>query len=90
MTSPEPTPMVMMTLLAIVPHVRSVMSGSASSSDAAVWVAPKSMARSRLFSSGSMAMMRLAPAILAPWMALAPMPPTPTTATVSPGATSAA
>ena len=77
--------MVMMTLLAMVPQVISCTSGSASSSDAAVWVAPNSMAFSRLFSSGSMATIRLAPASLAPWMALAPMPPTPTTTTVSPG-----
>ena len=85
-----PTPMVMMTLLAIVPHVVSCTSGRASSSDAAVCVAPNSMAFSRLFSSGSMAKIRLAPASLAPWMALAPMPPTPTTTTLSPGCTSAA
>ena len=37
-----------------------------------------------------MATICLAPASLAPWMALAPMPPTPTTTTVSPGRTSAA
>ena len=77
--------MVMMTLLAMRPHVSSVMPGSASSIDASVWVAPNSIAFSRLNSTGSMAMMRLAPASLAPWMALAPMPPMPTTATVSPG-----
>ena len=50
-----------------------------------MWVAPNSIAFSRLNSTGSMAMIRLAPARRAPWMALAPMPPTPTTATVSPG-----
>ena len=80
----------MIVLLAIRPHDASLMSGSASSSDAAVCVAPNSIAFSRLFSSGSIAQICLAPAILAPWMALAPMPPMPTTATTSPGATSAA
>ena len=84
MSSPLPTPMVMITLLAIVPHVASWTMGRASSSDAAVWVAPNSIAFSRLFSSGSTAKIRLAPASLAPWMALAPMPPTPTTTTLSP------
>ncbi len=34
--------------------------------------------------------MTLAPASRAPWMALAPMPPQPTTATASPALTSAA
>ena len=51
-----------------------------------MWVAPNSIAFSRLFSSGSMAQICLAPASRAPWMALAPMPPMPTTATTSPGA----
>ena len=50
-----------------------------------MWVAPNSMARSRFDSTGSMAMTRLAPAIFAPWTALMPMPPTPMTATLSPG-----
>ena len=62
----------------------------ASAIDAAVCVAPNSIAFSRLYSTGSMATICLAPASLAPWMALAPMPPMPTTATVSPGPTSAA
>ena len=82
--------MVMMTLLAIVPHVASCTSGRASSSEAAVCVAPNSMAFSRLFSRGSTAKIRFAPASLAPWMALAPMPPTPAMTTLSPGWTSAA
>ena len=90
MTAPDPTPMVMMTLLAMVPQVRSVISGRASAMLAAVWVAPNSMAFSRLNSTGSIAMIRLAPASRAPWIAFEPMPPTPTTATVSPGLTSAA
>ena len=47
-------------------------------------------ALSRLNSTGSMAADRSAPAIRAPWMALAPIPPMPTTATYSPGCTSAA
>ena len=80
----------MIVLLAIRPHDASVIGSSASSSEAAVCVAPNSIAFSRLFSSGSMAQICFAPAILAPWMALAPIPPTPTTATTSPGVTSAA
>jgi len=57
---------------------------------AAVCVAPNCMAFSRLNSTGSMAMTRLAPANFAPCTAFAPMPPIPTTHTVSPGWTSAA
>ena len=49
------------------------------------WVAPNSIAFSRLNSTGSIAAMTRAPASLAPCTALMPMPPTPTTATVSPG-----
>src|SRR4051812_34559191 len=47
------------------------------------------MAFSRLNSTGSMAMMFVAPAALAPCTALAPTPPIPTTTTVSPGFTPA-
>ena len=53
-------------------------------------MAPNSIAFSRLNSTGSMAAITRAPASLAPWMALEPMPPMPTTATVSPGCTWAA
>ena len=52
-------------------------------------MAPNSIAFSRLNSSGSTAITRLAPAIAAPCTALIPMPPMPTTTTVSPGRTSA-
>ena len=89
-TSPEPTPIVMTTLLAIVPHEASPIGSIASAIEAAVCVAPNSIAFSRLDSIGSIAQICLAPASLAPWIALAPIPPTPTTATTSPGPTSAA
>ena len=67
-----------------------VSSGSiicASSSEAAVWVAPISLAFSSLKGTGSTAMMLRAPAMRAPWMAPEPTPPQPTTTTVSPGLT---
>ena len=47
-------------------------------------MAPISMAVSRLNSTGSMAITRLAPEIAAPCTALMPTPPMPTTATLSP------
>ena len=85
-TSPEPTPMVMMTLLAMrAPRDLADAAAAPRRATPHVCVAPNSIAFSRLNSTGSMAMICLAPASLAPWMALAPMPPTPTTATVSPG-----
>ena len=89
-SAPLPTPIVIITLLAILPRVDSVIAGIASSIDAAVWVAPKCLARSRFDSSGSIAQICLAPARRAPCSALAPMPPMPTTATTSLGPTSAA
>ena len=89
-TSPLPTPQVMMTLSKPRLQVVSGSAASASWMDAWVTVAPNSMAFSRLNSIGSMAAMTDAPAIFAPWMALLPMPPQPTTATMSPGCTSAA
>ena len=55
-----------------------------------VWVAPNSMAFSRLKATGSTATMFFAPAAFAPWMAFEPMPPAPITTTVSPGFTSPA
>ena len=83
--------MVMMTLLAIVPHVSSAER------------LHRLLQRRRRVGGAELhrllpleldrvdrATICLAPASLAPWMALAPMPPTPTTATVSPGPTSAA
>ncbi len=79
----------MITLSAIWPQVSSVTAGIASSIEANVWVAPNSIAFSRLNSTGSTAITRLAPAILAPCTALIPMPPMPTTTTVSPGSIAA-
>ena len=57
--------------------------------EAAAWVAPRSSAAFCFISTGSTATMSRAPAIRAPCTALIPMPPTPTTTTVSPGCTSA-
>ena len=79
----------MITLSAICPAVISVTSGMASVIEANVCVAPNSIAFSRLNSSGSTATTRAAPAIRAPCTALMPMPPMPTTTTVSPTWTSA-
>ena len=89
-SSPRPTPLVRMTLLHMRPQVSCWMSSKASSTDAAVWVAPNFWAVSRLNSTGSMAKIRSAPARRAPCTAADPSPPTPTTATLSPGRTSAA
>eukprot|EP01139_Manchomonas_bermudensis_P000712 Amastigsp_a773_342.p4 type:complete len:108 gc:universal Amastigsp_a773_342:805-482(-) len=50
-------------------------------------VAPISRAMSNLVSLMSTAMMREAPAMRAPWMALRPTPPRPNTATVAPAST---
>ena len=50
-------------------------------------VAPNSRALSRLNGTGSIAKIRRAPASRAPWTAAEPSPPTPTTATLSPGLT---
>ena len=83
--SPCKTPGVMMTRSAIWPYVISMTDIIASAIDGNVCVAPNSMAFSRLNSTGSMAMMRFAPAIRAPCTAFIPMPPIPTTTTVSPG-----
>ena len=85
--SPYSTPGVMITLSAIWPQVISPTAGSASSIEAKVWVAPNSIAFSRLNSTGSTAMIRVAPAMRAPCTALMPMPPMPTTTTVSPAVT---
>lgn len=49
-----------------------------------VWVAPKRVAPSSLWSSMSTAMIRRAPAMEAPAIAALPTPPQPMTATVSP------
>ncbi len=89
-SSPRPTPLVRMTLLHMRPQVSCWMSSKASSTEVAVWVAPNFWAVSRLNSTGSMAKIRSAPARRAPCTAAEPSPPTPTTATLSPGRTSAA
>ena len=72
---------------AIWPRVRSVIAACASSAVANAWVAPSSIAFSRLFSSGSTATTFFAPAYRAPCTALMPMPPMPETITVWPGRT---
>ena len=87
--SPCNTPGVMMTRSAIWPHDNSMRCGIASVMEENVCVAPNSMAFSRLNSTGSIAMMCFAPAMRAPCTALTPMPPMPTTTTVSPGCVSA-
>ena len=51
------------------------------------FVAPNSRARASLVSTVSMAMIRRAPAIAAPWTQFRPTPPQPITATVDPGST---
>ena len=89
-SSPRPTPLVRMTLLHMRPQVSCWISSKASSTVLAVWVAPNFWAVSRLNSTGSMAKIRSAPARRAPCTAADPSPPTPTTATLSPGRTSAA
>jgi hypothetical protein len=53
--SPYSTPGVMITSSAIIPQLISATAGNASSSEAKVWVAPNSIAFSRLNSSGSTA-----------------------------------
>ena len=85
--SPLSTPGVRMTTSALRPIVSSGSIICASSSEAAVWVAPISLARSSLKGTGSTAMMWRAPAMRAPWMAPEPTPPHPATTTVSPGLT---
>ena len=82
--------MAMITLSAIRPRVASRSGPNASSIEAATMVAPYSLALSRLNPTGSTATMVPAPASRAPWTAEAPIPPIPTTATVSPGWTPAA
>ena len=65
-SSPEPTPMVIMTALAIVPQEAAAIGSIASSIDAAVCVAPNSIAFSRFDSMGSIAQICFAPASFAP------------------------
>src|SRR5699024_1656812 len=75
---------VRMTRSAIRPQLISPTSAIASSMEAQVWVAPNSMAFSRLNSTGSTATIARAPAAAAPWTELIPIPPLPTTTTTSP------
>src|SRR5256886_4580805 len=84
------SPTVQMTLSASWPRVRLTSVSRASSALANAWVAPNSMACSRLNSTGSTAMTFLPPAYLAPCTAFMPTPPAPKITTVSPGRTSPA
>lgn len=70
---------------AIRPAVISLTSGMASRADAAVCVAPKILAESRLAATGSTATTYFAPTARAPCNAFIPTPPAPITTTVSPG-----
>ena len=70
------------------PPVRSLTCCTGSPSEAFTRsVAPQICASSSLLARVSMAMMRPAPAMAAPWTALSPTPPQPITATVLPGGT---
>jgi hypothetical protein len=89
-TSLSISPTVQMTLSASWPRVRLTIVSCASSALANAWVAPNSMACSRLNSTGSTAMTFLPPAYLAPCTAFMPTPPVPKITTVSPGRTSPA
>src|SRR6266699_835103 len=89
-TSLSISPTVQITLSASWPRVRLTMVSWADSGSANAWVAPNSIACSRLNSSGSIAMTFLPPAYLAPCTAFMPTPPVPKTTTVSPGRTSPA
>jgi hypothetical protein len=64
-------------LSAPTPRVSCVTSSWASAALPTAWVAPICSAISRLLANGSMATMFLAPAHLAPWTALMPIPPIP-------------
>src|ERR1700730_6706996 len=75
----------MTTRSAMRPTVISLTSGTASSADAALCVAPKIFAESRFDSTGSTATTYLAPTARAPCRAFIPTPPAPMTTTVSPG-----
>ena len=75
---------------AIWPQVSSVTVSAASAAVAKAWVAPNLSAVSRLNSIGSTTTTYFAPACLAPWTALMPMPPMPYTTVVSPARTAPA
>src|ERR1700751_5364609 len=89
-TSLSISPTVQITLSASWPRVRLTMVSCASSGPGNACVAPNSIACSRLNSAGSIAMMCLPPAYLAPCTAFMPTPPVPKITTVSPGRTSPA
>src|SRR2546430_339676 len=89
-TSLSISPTVQITVSASWPRVRLTMVSWASSGPANACVAPNSIACSRLYSTGSIAMTFLPPAYLAPCTAFMPTPPVPKITTVSPGRTSPA
>src|SRR3954468_16526241 len=90
MTSSWRTPTVMIAWSASSPQVASTTNSCASLAEAKVWVAPKTVAISRLNGTGSTTTTRSAPARAAPWTALLPTPPAPKITTVSPACTPAA
>src|SRR4051794_41632047 len=77
-------PVARMTTSAPVPRDSSLARPAASSVLATACVAPRVRANSRRNSTGSTATTCWAPAIAAPWTALQPTPPVPTTTTTSP------
>ena len=89
MWSPVVTPTVTIAESAPCPLVTDWANSVACCMFSKAWVAPSSIAFSRLNSTGSTAITCIAPAWAAPWTALMPMPPIPITITVWPGYTSA-
>ena len=77
------------TASAMTPCVRSRTRSWASATVEALCVAPNRSADFRLNSTGSTATICAAPLIRAPWIAPVPIPPAPTTTTVSPPRTPA-
>ncbi len=69
------------------PVIDTTASGASTCEASTVSVAPSRIAVSSLPADTSMAMIRDAPAMRAPWITLRPTPPQPSTATVSPGRT---
>src|SRR3954451_2381045 len=86
-SSPLTTPTVPRPLSAPWPVVTLRAKSAASSICSNAWVAPSSIAFSRLNATGSTAITWLAPAKAAPCTELIPIPPTPMMITVSPGST---
>jgi hypothetical protein len=76
-TSAVSTPGVQMAWSASWPHVVSTTKSCAACASAKVWVAPKTLAMSRLNSTGSTTTTFFAPAYRAPCTALLPTPPAP-------------